>query len=76
MKAIIKESLIKPSWSGKTILVKIIIGCKDNIVNKVNDYIIKRINKTNSIQVKQFYIEIYNYKNKKVNNWQYKPTYR
>ena len=58
MKAIIKEELTRKSWSGKTILNKIIIGTKENIVDKVNDYISERINNKNSIPVKCFYVNM------------------
>ena len=43
MKAIIHVKLVKPSWSSRRILTKTIIGRKDNITEKVNDYITKRM---------------------------------
>lgn len=76
MKAIIKEELTRKSWSGKTILNKIIIGTKENIVNKVNDYISERICNDHLIPVKCFNVDIYTQRGKKINNWNYKPTYR
>lgn len=76
MKAIIKEELVRKSWSGRTILSKTIIGTKDNIVEKANKYISERISETNKIPVKCFHVEIFTVKGKKINNWEYKPTYR
>lgn len=76
MKAIITQYLTKKSWSNKTILYKTIIGTKNNIINKVNDYITERISNKNFISVKCFEVNIYNHNNIKVNNWNYKPTYR
>ena len=76
MKAIINEVLVKKSWSGRTVLNKTIIGTKENIVEKVNSYISERISKENLIKVKCFSVKIYNYKNKKIDEWEYKPTYR
>ena len=76
MKAIIREVLVKPSWSRKTVLTKTIIGRKDNITDKVNDYISERISKENLIKVKCFHVEVYNKYNKVTDRWEYKPTYR
>lgn len=76
MKAIIKEALVKPSWSRKTVLTKNIIGRKENIIDKVNDYITERISNKNLIQVKCFYVEVYTKCGKKTDRWEYKPTYR
>ena len=76
MKAIIKQTLVKKTWSGKTVLTVKIIGTKENIVQKVNEYISQRISETNKIRVKQFCIEIRTQIGKKVNYWQYSPTYR
>ena len=76
MKAIIKQELVRKSWSGKSILTIKIIGTKDNIEKKVNDYISKRLSETNKIPVKCFNIEIQTQAGKKVNNWSYSPTYR
>lgn len=76
MKAIIKQELIRKTWSGKTILTAKIIGTKENIVKKANDYISQRISETNKIPVKRFYIEIQTQTGKRVNYWEYSPTYR
>lgn len=76
MKAIINEELVKKSWSGRTILNKTIIGTKDNITSKVNDYISERISKENLIKVKNFTVHIYTQNGKKIDKWEYKPTYR
>lgn len=76
MKAIINEELVKKSWSGRTILNKTIIGTKENIISKVNDYISERISNKNLIKVKNFTVHIYTQKGKKIDKWEYKPTYR
>lgn len=75
MKAIVKQELVRKSWSGKSILTIKIIGTKDNIEKKVNDYISKRLSETNKIPVKCFNVEIQTQTGKKVNNWSYSPTY-
>ena len=76
MKAIIKEELVRKSWSGRSILIKTVIGTKDNIVEKVQNYVSERIYRENSIPVKCFNIEIQTSRGKRVDSWTYKPTYR
>ena len=76
MKAIIKETLVKKTWSGKTVLTTEIIGTKENIIQKANEYISKRISETNKVPVKRFYIEIQTQTGKRVNYWEYLPTYK
>ena len=76
MKAIISEELTRKSWSGKSVLTKLIIGNKENIVDKVNKYISERIARPNTIPVKNFKVEILTQNGKKVNTWNYSPTYR
>ena len=76
MKAIIKQELVKKSWSGRSILITKIIGTKENIEQKVNDYIAKRLSETNKIHVKCFNVEIQTQRGKRVHNWKYTPTYR
>lgn len=76
MKAIISEELTRKSWSGKSVLIKRIIGTKEDIVNKVNNYISERLARSNAIPVKNFKVEILTQYGKKVNNWNYSPTYR
>lgn len=76
MKAIIKQELTRKSWSGRSILITKIIGTKENIEQKVNDYITKRLSETNKIPVKCFNVEIQTQTGKKVNVWKYTPTYR
>jgi len=76
MKAIIKEELVKKTWSGKTVLTSKIIGTKENIIQKANEYMSQRISKTNLIPVERFYIEIQTQTGKRVNYWEYSPTYR
>jgi len=76
MKAIIKQELVRKSWSGRKVLTVKIIGTKENIEQKVNDYISRRLSETNKIPVKCFNVEIQTQIGKKVNNWSYTPTYR
>ena len=76
MKAIISEELTRKSWSGKSVLKKLIIGTKENIVKKTNNYISERLACTNVIPVKNFKVEILTHYGKKVNTWNYSPTYR
>lgn len=76
MKSIIKQELTRKSWSGRSILITKIIGTKENIEQKVNDYITKRLSETNKIPVKCFTVEIQTQTGKKVNSWKYTPTYR
>ena len=82
MKAIICECLARRSWSGRLLIPHTIIGTKENIIEKVNSYIEKKLNflsdkdLTQYIPVKTFNVNIYNAKGKKINGWQYSPTYR
>lgn len=76
MKAIIKQELVKAAWSGRTVIPVTIIGTKENIMEKVNNYISERLIKENYIKVKCFHVNIYTHKGKKVNSWNYIPTYR
>ena len=76
MKAIISEELTRKSWSGKSVLTKLIIGTKENIIEKVNNYISERIARANAIPVKKFNVKILTQNGKKVNTWDYSPTYR
>ena len=76
MKAIVKQELVRKTWSGKTVLTTKIIGTKDNIEKKANEYISNRILETNKIPVKRFNVEIQTQAGKKVNTWSYSPTYR
>lgn len=76
MKAIISEELTRKSWSGKSVLTKLIVGTKENIIEKANKYISERIVQPNTIPVKNFKVEILTHYGKKVNTWNYSPTYR
>ena len=76
MKAIINQELVRKSWSGRSILTTKLIGTKENIEHKVNDYIAKRLSETNKIPVKCFNVEIQTQRGKRVHNWSYTPTYR
>jgi hypothetical protein len=77
MRAIVKTYLSRPSWSGRTIIEKKIVAKKENIINEVNDFIVKRIHQHNFISVTKFNVKIVNQHNDKVvNEWEYKPTYR
>ena len=76
MKAIIKQELVKKSWSGRTVIPIKIIGTKENIVQKANEYISRRLSETNKIPVKCFKVEIQTQFGKRINNWSYTPTYK
>lgn len=76
MKAIINQELVKKTRTDRSILPVTVIGTKENIVNKVNNYISNRLTETNKIQVKCFHVTIYAHNEKKVNNWDYTPTYK
>ena len=77
MRAFIDIHLSRPSWSGRTVLNKVIVADRDHIVDKVNEFIDCRINKHNFIPVDMFKVRIKNQRNDKVvNEWNYKPTYR
>ena len=76
MKAIINEILTRKTWSNKTSLQKVIIGTKENIECKVNNYIYNRIRNNSLIPVSKFDITIQNHSNKVVGGWNYSPTYR
>ena len=53
-----------------------IIARKEVIVETVNKFIYERANKENFIKVDNFYVEIFDYKNRIIKQWNYKPTYR
>lgn len=76
MKAIISQELVRKTRLGRTVLTTKIIGTKKNIVQKANEYISKRLSETYKIPVKRFTVEIQTQYGKKVNNWNYTPTYR
>jgi len=78
MKAIITQELARKSWSGRTLIPIKIIGTKENIIEKVNDYITEELKKQPPkwIPTKCFHVEIFNHHGKKVNGWEYSPTYR
>lgn len=75
MKAEIKIYLVKPTRTGKTKLTKKIEGKKNEIVNRINEWIYKRVNKENYIKVTLFEVKIYNYKKQTIKKWNYIPTY-
>ena len=75
MIAEIKEYLERPSRSGKLYMIKKIVGTKDNIENKVQDYIYLRMNDKRLIRVIKFSVSIKNGKYTAY-DWTYKPTYR
>ena len=54
MRAFIDIHLSRPSWSGRTVLNKVIVADRDHIVDKVNEFIEWRINKHNFIPVDMF----------------------
>lgn len=76
MKAIIKQTLVRKTRSGRSVVTEKIIGTSETIVSKVQNYITERINKENFIPVEKFDVEILNFRGKLVDSWSYKPTYR
>lgn len=76
MKAIIKQTLVRKTWSGRSVVTEKIIGRQETIISKVQNYITERINKENFIPVEKFNVKILNSRGKLVNSWSYKPTYR
>lgn len=76
MKAIIKQKLVRRARSGRIVIPKKIIGTKDNIIEKVHDYITQRLRQDNLIKVEYFDIEIQTQQGKKTDSWRYTPTYR
>ena len=76
MKAIVTITLVKPTRFGRKVLKETIIARKEVIVETVNKFIYERANKENFIKVDNFYVEIFDYKNRIIKQWSYKPTYR
>lgn len=76
MKAIITEHLVRKTRTGKTSVIVKIESKKEEIVNVVNDFIVERAGRQNFIPVEKFEVKVYDYKNRVVNQWEYKPTYR
>lgn len=76
MKAIIKQTLVRKTRLGHSVVTEKIIGTSKTIMSKVQDYITERINKENFIPVEKFDVEIVNVRGKLVDSWSYKPTYR
>ena len=76
MKATIKEHLLRPTRKGRTIIVETITDRKDNIINKVQEYILERVQRAGFIPVKIFKVSIKDYKNRVIDTWNYSPTYR
>lgn len=76
MKAIITEHLVRKTRTGKSSVIVKIESKKEEIVNVVNDFIAERAGRQNFIPVEKFEVKVYDYKNRVVNQWEYKPTYR
>lgn len=76
MKAIIKQTLVRKTRSGRLVVTGKIIGTSETIMSKVQNYITERINKENFIPVEKFDVEIVDVRGKLVDSWSYKPTYR
>ena len=76
MKAIISQELVRKTRLERTVLTTKIIGTKENIVQKANEYISRRLSETYKIPIKCFTVEIQTQRGKRVNNWSYTPTYR
>ena len=53
MKAIIKQTLVRKTCLGHSVVTEKIIGTSESIVSKVQDYITERINKKNFIPVEK-----------------------
>lgn len=76
MRAFIDIHLSRPSLSGRTVINKTIVADRDNIVDKVNEFIDWRISKHDFIPVDTFKVRIKNNRNDKVvNEWEYNPKY-
>ena len=76
MRAFIDIHLSRPSLTGRTVINKTLVADRDNIVDKVNEFIDWRISKHDFIPVDKFKVRIKNNRNDKVvNEWEYKPKY-
>lgn len=76
MKATIEVHLARPTRKGRTVIAHQLIARKDEIINKVQEYILERAQRTGFIPVKIFKVSIKDYKNRVINTWNYSPTYR
>lgn len=76
MKAVITMKLIRPTRFKRTIIKKTITSKKDYLTGLINGFIYERVNREHYIPVTEFMVEIFNTRNRCVNKWSYKPTYR
>lgn len=76
MKVIITKHLSRKTRTGKSVLTERIDCKKEEVEAKANAYIFDRVNRQNFIPVVKFEVKVYDYKNRKVNQWEYQPTYR
>lgn len=76
MKAVITMKLVRPTRFNRTIIKKTITANKDYIIGLVNGFVFARTNDERFIPVEEFSVEIFNTRNKCINKWSYKPTYR
>lgn len=76
MKAVITMKLVRPTRFNRTIIKKTITAKKDCLTGLVNEFICERVNKENFIPVTEFTVEMFNTRNRCVDKWDYKPTYR
>ena len=75
MKAVITMKLVRPTRFNRTIIKQTITAKKDCLTDVVNDFICERVNKDNFIPVSEFTVEIFNYRNRCIDQWNYKPSY-
>jgi hypothetical protein len=76
MRALILQTLERPTLRGRQVLVEKITGREDNIIRKAQDYISERMAKEGYIRVTTFDVKIYDHRGKFVTRWKYSPTYR
>ena len=76
MKAVITMKLVRQTRFKRTIIKKTITSKKDYLTGLVNGFIYERVNQENFIPATEFVVEIFNTRNRCVNKWSYKPTYR
>jgi hypothetical protein len=77
MRAIIKQYLVRPSWSGRKVIEKKVVAREFEIEDKVNEYIRWRLDRHNYIPVEKFDVTILKQRSDKVvGKWSYRPTYR
>lgn len=76
MKAIVIMELVEPTRLGRQIISEKIIGTRNNIAGKVNEFIYARLHNDFSIPVKTFKVKMYSQNGNLVKSTKYSPTYR